>query len=59
MLIARLLHHIDRAKLFTENSVMARLRDILRGWGSAVPRSICGHMDFGYRAVGWCLRPLG
>ena len=47
MLIARLLHHIDRAKLFTENSVMARLRDILRGWGSAVPRSICGHMDFG------------
>ena len=25
------LHHIDRAKLFTENSAMARLRDILRG----------------------------
>ena len=31
------LHHINRAKLFTENSAMARLRDILRGWGSAVP----------------------
>ena len=31
------LHHIIRAKLFTENSAMARLRDILRGWGLAVP----------------------
>ena len=31
------LHHINRAKLFTENSAMARLQDILRGWGSAVP----------------------
>ena len=31
------LHHINRAKLFTENSAMARLRDIPRGWGSAVP----------------------
>ena len=25
------LHHINRAKLFTENSAIARLRDILRG----------------------------
>ena len=31
------LHLINRAKLFTENSAMARLWDILRGWGSAVP----------------------
>ena len=29
------LHHINRAKLFTENSTTARLRDILRGWGLA------------------------
>ena len=27
------LHHINRAKLFAENSAMARLRDIVRGWG--------------------------
>ena len=25
------LHHINRVELFTENSAMARLRDILRG----------------------------
>ena len=31
------LHHIDRAKLFTENSAMARLGDILRGWGVSCP----------------------
>ena len=31
------LHHIKRAKLFTENFAMARLQDILRGWGLAVP----------------------
>ena len=31
------LHHISRAKLFTENSAMARLRDILRSWGPADP----------------------
>ena len=34
------LHHINRAKLFTENSAMARIRDILRGWGPADPRNI-------------------
>ena len=31
------LHHINRAKPFMENSAMARLRDILRGWGPADP----------------------
>ena len=31
------LHHINRVKLFTENSAMARLWDILSGWGSAIP----------------------
>ena len=34
------LHHINRAKLFTENSAMARIRDILRGWGPADPGNI-------------------
>ena len=31
------LHHINRVKLFTENSAMARLRDILKGWGPGDP----------------------
>ena len=31
------LHHINRVKLYTENSDMAGLRDILRGGGLAVP----------------------
>ena len=52
------LHHLNRAKLFTENSAMARLRDILKGWGSAFPCGIRRHMDFGVKAVDWCLRPL-
>ena len=40
------LHHISRAKLFTGNSAMPRLRHILRGWGLAVPRSIIKHLDW-------------
>ena len=31
--------HISRAKLFTENSAMARLQDILRDWGPADPKT--------------------
>ena len=34
------LHHINRAKLSTENSAMARLRDILRSWGPDVPKDL-------------------
>ena len=34
------------AKLFTENSAMARLQDILRGWGSADPRNILKRGSF-------------
>ena len=37
---------INRAKLFTENPAMARLQDILRGWGLAVPRGVCKHLDW-------------
>ena len=29
------LHHINRTKIFTEISAMARLWDIFRGWGPA------------------------
>ena len=29
------LHHINRVKLFLENSDMARLHDVLRIWGAA------------------------
>ena len=35
------LHHINSAKLFSENSAMARLRDILRDWGSALQVCVC------------------
>ena len=31
--------HINRAKRFTENSAMARLQDILRGWGQLTPKT--------------------
>ena len=31
------LHHLNRVKLFMENSAMARLRDILEGWGPVDP----------------------
>ena len=33
------LHHINRMKLFTENSAMSRLQDILRGWGRLSPET--------------------
>ena len=36
---------MNRAKLFTKDSVMARLRDILRGWGLAVSQNILERMD--------------
>ena len=32
--------HINRVKLFTENSAMARLWDILKGWWPADPRNV-------------------
>ena len=37
--VSNTLHHMNRAraKTFTENSAMARLRDILRGLGPAAP----------------------
>ena len=37
------LHHINRAKLFTKNSAVARLQDILGGWGPADPQNILKH----------------
>ena len=37
---SNILHHINCAELFAENSAMARLRDILRGWGPADPWNI-------------------
>ena len=46
------LHHINRAKLFTENSAMPRLRDILRGWGLAVPPRHTLTLRLGLKAVG-------
>ena len=35
--VSNTLHHMNSAKTFTENSAMARLRDILRGLGPAAP----------------------
>ena len=36
------LHHINSVKLFTGNSAVARLRDILKGWGPGDPPNKCG-----------------
>ena len=42
------LHHMNGAKLFTENSAIARVRDIVNphGLGLAVPQSLLRHMDW-------------
>ena len=40
------LHYLSRAKLFTENSALARLRDILGGWGPAAPWNILKRSGF-------------
>ena len=46
------LHHIHRAKLFTENSAMPR-SGISSGIGSQLsPYGKCRHIDFGVKAVG-------
>ena len=34
---SNIIHHINRAKLLTENSVIARPWDILSGWGTTDP----------------------
>ena len=39
-------HHINRAKPFTENSAVAKLQDIVRGLGPAEPLNLLKHMDW-------------
>ena len=48
------LHHINRAKLFTENSAMARIRDTLRGWGPADPQYILKRDSWCTISDHWC-----
>ena len=40
------LHRINRVKLFTENSAMARLRDTLKGWGPGDSQNILKRDSF-------------